>query len=359
MEPLRIVQLIDSLDLGGAERMAVNYANALAKRLAFSGLVATRKEGLLKEAIDANVTYLFLARTKTLDLRAVCRLKKFCKQHRVTHIQAHSSSYFLACMVKLLLPKVHIIWHDHNGLSEFVSIKKLRVLQVLSLLFGGIIAVNDPLKKWALRELQCSKVIYLPNFVTVEASQGGMQLKGQVGKRVLCLANLRFQKNQSLFLEVAQALHATHPDWTFHLVGKGFGDAYEQELVQQWTENHMQSYVFFYGACSDSSSCMQQATIGVLTSRSEGLPLVVLEYGCHQKPVVVTAVGELPLIIEHGVNGGLVAPHDTAAFVATLRELMDHPELQHAWGQALQATVQKQYTEEAVLQQYLTWMNLR
>ena len=57
---MRIVQLIDSLDAGGAERMAVNYANALQSKIEFSGLVTTRKEGGLKEQINPKVSYLFL-----------------------------------------------------------------------------------------------------------------------------------------------------------------------------------------------------------------------------------------------------------------------------------------------------------
>ena len=57
---MRILQLIDSLEAGGAERMAVNYANALATTLEFSSLVATRKEGPLLGEIDSKVIYLFL-----------------------------------------------------------------------------------------------------------------------------------------------------------------------------------------------------------------------------------------------------------------------------------------------------------
>ena len=54
---MRILQLIDSLEAGGAERMALNYANALVDTLGFSALVATRKEGALLEQIDSKVTY--------------------------------------------------------------------------------------------------------------------------------------------------------------------------------------------------------------------------------------------------------------------------------------------------------------
>ena len=56
---MRIIQIIDSLDIGGAEKMAVNYANSLAKNIEFSGLIATRKEGELITKIQDGVSYLF------------------------------------------------------------------------------------------------------------------------------------------------------------------------------------------------------------------------------------------------------------------------------------------------------------
>ncbi len=57
---IRVIQLIDSLEPGGAERMAVTIANTFGNQLAFSGLVVTRLEGSLKETINSNVEYLFL-----------------------------------------------------------------------------------------------------------------------------------------------------------------------------------------------------------------------------------------------------------------------------------------------------------
>ena len=56
---MRIIQIIDSLEVGGAEKMAINYANALAQRIEFSGLIATRKEGDLKSQINENVDYFY------------------------------------------------------------------------------------------------------------------------------------------------------------------------------------------------------------------------------------------------------------------------------------------------------------
>ena len=57
---MRIIQIIDSLEIGGAEKMAVNYANALYDKIEFSGLVVTRTEGNLKSQLHNSIPYLFL-----------------------------------------------------------------------------------------------------------------------------------------------------------------------------------------------------------------------------------------------------------------------------------------------------------
>ncbi|MFD0777162.1 glycosyltransferase [Flavobacterium myungsuense] len=129
---MRIVQIIDSLEVGGAERMAINFANALSNEINFSGLVATRKEGDLKSKIENNVNYFFLNRKSTVDINAVFRLKAYCKKNDVEILQPHSSSYFIAILVKVLYPKIQIIWHDHNGLSQFLSSQKWVLLKISS-----------------------------------------------------------------------------------------------------------------------------------------------------------------------------------------------------------------------------------
>ena len=120
---MRIVQLIDSLEAGGAERMAVNYANALSESIVFSGLVTTRKEGALKKQIGEKVSYLFLDKKRTLDIKAIFKLRKYISSNQVQIIQAHSSSFFLAVLVKLSLPKVKIICMIITGI-EFMKLKK-------------------------------------------------------------------------------------------------------------------------------------------------------------------------------------------------------------------------------------------
>ncbi len=353
----RIVQLIDSLDVGGAERMAINYANALFKETGFSGLVATRREGGLKDQINPGVAYVSLERKKTIDFNAAVRLKQFCKDHAVDYLQPHSSSYFTALMVKLIYPKISIIWHDHNGLSEFLSSRKSIALKVGSLFFKGIVVVNYQLKNWAQRELNCKHVIYLPNFTNFQDhTMSETILKGNPGKRILCLANLRDQKNHFLLIRVANLLKNNHPDWTFHLVGKDFSDDYSARLLAAIEAAQLQETVFLYGSRTDSGAIINQADIAIMTSKSEGLPVALLEYGLYKKPVVVTGVGEIPLIVKNGTNGFLVASDDEKSFHTALSDLIEDKTLQLKFGEALFHTIAENHTETAIIKQYLNWL---
>lgn len=353
---MRIVQIIDSLEIGGAEKMAVNYANALSTKNEFAGLVATRAEGKLKNQLSNSVSYLFLKKKSTLDFGAVFRLKKYCKENQVEILQPHSSSYFTAVLVKLIYPRVKIIWHDHNGLSEFISSEKSFALKISSFFFKGIIVVNYKLKAWAEKELNCKKVIYLPNFTTIDNTiNAETVLKGESGKRILCLANLRDQKNHFLLLKVAEKLKQSHPNWTFHLVGKDFEDDYSSNVKATIINMNLENNVFIYGSKNDIRNIINQSDIAILTSKSEGLPIALIEYGLSKKPVVSTKVGEIPLIIKDGINGFIVDVNDADLFYQKIIKLITEEDLQFNMGNSLYQTVVENNSEEGVMANYLNW----
>lgn len=353
---MRILQIIDSLEIGGAEKMAVNYANALAAKVEFSGLVATRAEGNLKSQLSDKVSYLFLKKKSTIDFGAVFRLRKYCKQNKVEYLHPHSSSYFIALLVKLVYPKAKIIWHDHNGLSEFISKEKSAALKIASHFFKGIIVVNYKLKAWAEKELNCNNVIYLPNFTAIDAAVNPeTDLLGTTGKRILCLANLRDQKNHFFLLEVADKLKKSNPDWTFHLVGKDFEDEYSARLRAEIHNRELSTQVFVYGSKNDVKNIINQSDIAILTSKSEGLPIALIEYGLSKKPVVSTRVGEIPLIIQDGVNGFIVGVDATDLFYQKLLNYIMQEDLRIQMGNALYQTIIENNSEQGVIAHYLDW----
>lgn len=354
---MRILQIIDSLEAGGAERMAVSYANALANEIEFSGLIATRKEGDLLYQISTKVSYLFLNKKKQLDFGALFRLRSFVVKNKVSHIHAHSTSFFLAFLLKCICPYLKIIRHDHYGNNEFLKNRPHFILRLTAPFFAGVIAVNKRLKDWSVHQLKSTNVIYLPNFpVRENAIKDSTILKGINGKRIVSLANLRVQKNHFLLIETASKLVKSNADWTFHLVGKDFEDEYSQHIRKCIVENHLENNVFLYGSKLDIENILSQASIAILTSQSEGLPVVLLEYGLCKKAVVVTNVGEMPMIIKNKINGFIVDSNDSDLFYKSLVDLITDEKLRLDFGIALYNTIQENYTAESVIKKYLNWL---
>ncbi|MDK2773126.1 MAG: glycosyltransferase [Flavobacterium sp.] len=339
--------------------MAVNYANGLSNKIAFSGLIATRKEGVLKEQLEKEVQYSFLNKKNNYDVRAFFKLRAFCIQNKVQFIHAHSSSFFWAVLVKLTYPKVKVVWHDHYGNSEFLNERSSLVLSIFSYFFSNIIAVNEQLKKWSEKKLNCDKVSYLPNFVIEENifSNASTELLGKEEKRIVLLANLRPQKNHFFLLKIAENIVQKYPDWTFHLVGKDFQDDYSSQLKQKIKELNLHTNLFLYGTKEDISNILKQSTIGILTSKSEGLPVALLEYGIHGLPVIATSVGEIPKIIKNNDNGILVEVDDFSKFVSSLSALIEDNNLRVTLGGNLKVTIENDYTDNAVFKKYFGLIN--
>lgn len=354
---MRIVQIIDSLETGGAERMAVNYANSLSEKITFSGLIASRKEGLLLNQIDKNVSYLFLKKKKKIDLGAVFRLRKYLKDNKIDVIHAHSSSFFIAVLVRLTLPTIKIIWHDHYGISQDLSSRKSLGLKIASFFFTGIISVNSDLKDWAKSYLLCSNIIYLPNFILDSSvSNEKLELNGFESKRIICVANLRRQKNHILLINAANVIKDKFPDWTFHLFGKDFNDSYSDQLKKKVNDLELQNTVYFYGTTNNISSSLLQCQIAILPSLSEGLPLAILEYGLNELPVIATNVGEISKIITSEKEGIMIESDNLNALVKAIEKLIESEKYRSEIGLNLYNRVQKDFSAATIVSNYLLWL---
>ena len=144
---MKVLQLIDSLNPGGAERIAVNLANMLCHHLEASHLCVTRQEGGLKSSLSPEVNYHFLGKRRSVDLKALFRLKRLIKDHKIDVVHAHTTSYFLAAQLKFILKGVKIIWHEHHGARNTYSDSKNRAVIKAARKFDAIITVNPDLKQ--------------------------------------------------------------------------------------------------------------------------------------------------------------------------------------------------------------------
>ena len=356
---MRVLQLIDSLQTGGAERVAVNIANVLSKKIEYSSLCVTREEGLLKEDVLNTVDYLFLDKKRAIDIKSIKRLIVFIRENKVQIIHAHSSSFFLATIVKLLNNNIKVVWHDHYGNSEFLQFRKYNVLKICSKYFSHIFSVNRTLQTWAIQKLKVKKVSYLPNFATVNKKLAETNLKGVSGKRIICLANLRSQKDHITLVNAFREVNNQHPDWTLHCVGKNFKDEYSKLVEDKIKELNLDAFVFLYDSKPDIYNILNQCEIGVLSSISEGLSIALLEYGLSNLAVIATKVGECETVITNKVNGILVDSKSSKKLAKAIILYIESETIRSTHAKRFNQHIKKNYSDniqiETILKIYKTY----
>ena len=350
---LRVLQLIDTLNPGGAERMAINLANSLQGEVERSFLCCTREEGLLKEKLTESVGYLFLKKKNSLDLQAFLKLKSFVKKEQIELVHAHGTSWFWGVLLKLSGLKIKLVWHDHYGESEHLEQRNIRLLKPLSRYFDGIISVNNDLKAWAVKRLKCRAVIQLNNFICTSNEGNSMKtLKGSSNDfKVLCVANFRPQKDHLNLLEAFEKLNIE--GISLHLIGVDSDTAYSKKVREKISTSRKK--IYYYGSLPEVSDLLSQADLGVLSSRSEGLPLALLEYGMAGLPVVCTNVGQCKNII--GDAALLIASEDPVALAAAIEKYYRDSKRRKQDALCLQADIKKAYSKEEVLPLFLEFYN--
>ena len=350
---MRVLQLIDSLQTGGAERVAVNIANTLSKEIEYSSICVTRKEGALINDINEEVDYFFLNKKKTIDFKAVKRLNAFVKKKNIQIIHAHSSSFFYATIIKLLNKSISIIWHDHYGDSEFLKNRKYSVLKICSKYFSHVFSVNEKLEIWAKDKLKLKNVSYLPNFAVLNRNLEKTILKGEKGKRIICLANLRPQKDHITLFDAFKIVNKSHPDWTLHCVGKKFNDEYSKKIENKIKALNLEKFIFLYDSKPDVYNVLIQCEIGVLSSKSEGLPIALLEYGLANLAVIATKVGENNSVITNNVNGLLVNPSSAKELAKAVTLYIENEVLRKKLAKKYITNITENYSDKAQIKTIL------
>jgi glycosyltransferase involved in cell wall biosynthesis len=85
---------------------------------------------------------------------------------------------------------------------------------------------------------------------------------------------------------------------------------------------------------SGVASALDESTLLVLPSRSEGMGRVIVEAFCRARPVVASRVGGIPDLVEDGRNGLLVEPGDTEGLADALVRVLDDRDLAERLGVA-------------------------
>jgi glycosyltransferase involved in cell wall biosynthesis len=112
-------------------------------------------------------------------------------------------------------------------------------------------------------------------------------------------------------------------------------------LERRRAELGLESRVHLLGFRTDARSLMAQCTVMAVPSELEGLGTSILEAMAAGVPVVATAVGGIPEVIQNGVTGRLVPPRNPEALAAALVEVLAHPDRALAWAEQGRLSVRR------------------
>ncbi len=326
-QPVGVVHVVDALNIGGAERVAVNLVNLLPRDRYVPYLCTTRAEGPLTQFVEPHVTRLCLERRGKFDAAALRQFIRFIADRHIAIVHAHASALFFTRLASALSGKCALIWHDHYGRANFGD-RSAWLYRLATRGIDGVIAVNQTLAEWCRRQLRVrgDRVWYIPNLVEsapTAAADGPIDLPGEPGKRIACVANFRPQKDHPTLLKAMARIHVQSPGAHLFLVGDSADPAYVAAIRGQISALGLDRAVTYMGPRNDVPAILRECSIGVLSSASEGLPLALLEYGKHGLAAVSTAVGQCPEVLDGGDAGILVpagSPEDLGNAIVDLLE---------------------------------------
>lgn len=353
-----IMHVVDTLDLGGTETVALNLANRLPRDRYRPYLCTTRhfqRENTLLMDLGRDVPQLHLDRRFRFDLAAVVRLWAFIRKEDIRLLHLHSTSLFLGRIATLFaLSNVRIIWHDHYGRCELDD-RPIGLYRLAAAGADGVIAVNQQLADWAQRKLQMSphRVWYVPNFVAPQPAQSGSSrtLPGSPGNRIVCVGNLRPQKDHLTLIRAMGLVCKEHPAAHLLLAGAPLDPSLSRLLKREVATLGLEGNVTFLGQVQHVTSILPDCDIGVLSSISEGLPLTLLEYGWAGLPAVATSVGQCPEVLDYGKAGILVRPGAAEELAGAIRQLLTSADRRRSAGSRLRDFTKKTFDPSVIINQ--------
>lgn len=351
MTRIGVMQVIDTLEAGGAERVAAGVANGLPRDRFASHLCTTRGEGPISEVVDADVERLRLDRRSRYDLDALLRLRKYVFDRGVEIVHAHAYSLFLVAAAFAVGTRPRIVWHDHYGLHAVRERHALPFRMALRRV-DGVIAVSEPLAGWAEERLGVhpERVWYVPNFSSLDPPTGASPgLPGVAGARIACVGNLRPQKDHPTLVRAMRRVVDRFPDAHLLLVGAASDPAYERRVLDSIAALRLGANVGLLGRRADVGAILHACDIGVLSSASEGFPLAVVEYGLAGLPVVATDVGQCAEVLDDGSAGIVVAPGRDDLLADALLALLEDRSRRARLGERLKARAASLYSADAVM----------
>jgi glycosyltransferase involved in cell wall biosynthesis len=334
----RVLHLISSKGLYGAERVVL----ALCRQADPGGFEAVlgifRKEGargdeFLREAEGLGIAMEIIRYTTAFDIGQLSNLFTVVRRHRpqLIHTHEYKTNILGFCVAKILgipiVSTVHAL-HKLKGRAKRelqFSVWLLRYFMAVMPVSGE---VHDELEALGVPAEKMVTIRNVPPLTEKTLAGGSASLREELGisphRRLIgFLGRLIPAKGCDLLIRAVARIDGAHRDFVLVVVGEGP----ERESLETLAKSlGVGQTIRFCGFRTDPEHVYASLDLLVLPSREEGTPLVMLEGMWQEVPVIATAVGGIPEVIEHRANGILVPSEDPAALAAAIIESLEKPD---------------------------------
>jgi glycosyltransferase involved in cell wall biosynthesis len=356
--PVRVCFLIDELATAGTEMQLLALLRRLDRRRVVPALCLLRGEGSTSRALEPTecpVYRLGVGRLRSpVTGLQVWSFARWLRTQRIDVVQTYfpDSSYF-GITAAWLAGVPHRV-RTRNNLGHWLTTSHRFLGRLLNLLTTRTIANCAAARARLLTDERPrpQSVRVLENGVDLERFVGIPMVRGRSPSgpaRVGVVANLRSVKGLDVLVRAATRLSAEFPRATFVVAGEG---EERRALTEQIRVADLSKRFHLVGSVADVPGFLADLDVTVLPSRAEGMSNAVLEYMAAGRPVVATAVGANPEVLEHGVTGLLVPPGDDAALAWSLGKLLREPATARRMGEAARVVARQRFSREAMVERF-------
>lgn len=345
----RVVIVVTLAEVGGAQTYVAQLAEVLVDEL--DVVVAAYGPGPLRRAVtEAGARFVPLVHVRRPlslwhDLLGLVELVRLFRRERPAIVHANSSKAGVLARLAAALTGVRSRiftvhgWASsaHEGVAAKVYELADRAMAPLTTL---TVCVSESERTTGLARRLCreDRTVVCHNAVALRPGRSG-----PASDRVSLVSVGRLKAPKD-FATLVAAMSRLEPG-TFQLTVVGDGPDREA-LEEQARTAGLEHDVSFLGEREDVLNLVDDADIFVLSSRSEGLPMSVLEAMAGGKPVVASSVGGVPELVVDGVTGMLVPPGDASALADALRELIPAEGVRRRLGEAGRRRLEEEFSLE-------------
>ncbi|MCA9680523.1 MAG: glycosyltransferase [Kofleriaceae bacterium] len=361
MPPARsIVHVLSSFGVGGQERVALDLAIGQLERghrVAVISLAPPPDGPLAAEFRDAGVAVLTVPKRRGgIDATLVPRLAWRLRRLGADVVHTHNPQPLIyGAPAARLVGAVAI--HTKHGMNPG-SRGNLLLRRAAARAVSAFVAVSEVTAAQAHEQQDCppDKLVVIPNGIRLERFHPDAEARAAIRAELGIPADAwvvgtvgRVDEFKNQVLLVAAIAPMLAEDHRLVIVGDGPARATLEAAVAALPEPR---WVHVLGRRMDVVRLMPSFDVFAMSSQTEGLPLVLPEAMAAGLPVVSTAVGGIPAVIEAGVTG-LLCPVDEAALRERLRALASDHDRARAMGARARDTALAQYSAARMLDDYL------